>query len=188
MLRLVNRIEECDDGLHKMRPGTSIEGITLHMFAVPSVIDAAGIASFYRQNRQWTGGQMPYTYVVLPSGVIEQALPIWEIGPHALRWSAPTIGVVHIGDFNKHAPPAEQWASSVDLVAELCSALELDPLARDAGGVHVVAGHTERPRATKAKNKDCPGKLFPLTEYREQVRDAQRESAIQRLENAMMVA
>lgn len=187
MISIINRIEECDDGRHKKRKGDRIEGITLHMFAVPGIHDAAGIARFYRMRKEWTGGQMPYTYVVQPTGDIEQALSIFEVGPHALRWSSSTIGVVHIGDFNKHPPTPEQMHASLDLVAELCAAFELDPTGMDDDGVPIVAGHTERPRATRAEKKICPGALFcpgalhGLHAYRDLVRRVMREAAVQRL-------
>lgn len=176
--RIVDRIAECDDGNHRMRPGEPIQGVTLHMFAVLDIHDAAGIARFFRDNPEWTGGQMSYTYCIQPSGLIELALPILEMGPHAMRWSLPTIGVVCLGDFNKHTPPPPQWNACVDLVAEIGLAL----------GTSDIRGHTERPNATRYPRKNCPGKLFDLDVFRAQVRQIQSDAAIQRLETAVVRA
>ncbi len=179
MLKIHARIDVCDDGKHRERKGM-IQGITCHMFGVPGVHDAAGIARFYRMQPEWTGGQMPYSFVVHPSGCIEQALPLGEVGPHALRWSDVTIGVVHIGDFNRHPVPQTQWQASVELVAELCCAFGLQP-SRPSTAPYEVAGHTERPHATRSPDKVCPGRLWGMYAYREAVELEMREAAVQRL-------
>lgn len=176
-MRIYDRIDVCDDGKAKMRAQPAA-GITLHMFAVPGIHDAAGIARFYRAQTQWTGGQMPYTYVVCPDGSIEQALPLGEVGPHALRWSVPTIGIVHLGDFNKYTVPSAQWRASVELVAELCCAQSFSSTE--------VAGHTERPDATRSPDKVCPGRLWDMYAYRDAVELEIREAAIQRLARVMV--
>ncbi len=175
-LQIIQRVAECDDQLHRMRR-ESPEGITLHMFGVPGVHDMAGIARFYRGHPEWTGGQMPYTYGVLAGGFVEQGLPLNEVGPHAKRWNSSTIGVVSLGDFNRHAPTSAQWHSCLDLCAELCVAFRLDPRSKTD-----VAGHTERPHSTNTPGKVCPGRFWDMAKFRLELDRIVRNAAIQRLE------
>jgi hypothetical protein len=185
MLEICDRRGECDDGKHRMRVGGRIVGVTIHMYGVPGVGDAAGIARWYRAHPRWTGGQMPYTYVIDASGRVEQALDLYEVGPHARRWSSPTVGIAHIGDFNLTAPAELQVATSALLVSELCLSLGLDPAGmRD--GVHVVAGHTERPGGTRAA-KQCPGRRWDMSAYRQRVAVTIRDAAAVRLTAAQCV-
>jgi hypothetical protein len=179
-MRIFDARALCDDGRHQDR-GAQAKGITIHMFGVEGITDAAGVARWMKLNPQWTGGQMCYT-VVVGKHRVELALPWWEVGPHALRWSSPTIGVVAICDFNLRRPTNEQWALTVDVTAELINALGLDPMSSSH-----LAGHTERPDASKSKGKVCPGKLWDLDKFRRDVRDFRREAAIQRLETSLVV-
>lgn len=160
----------------------AVVGVTLHMFGVPGIVDAAGIREFYRTHPEYTGGKMPYTFVINPHGRIEQALGIYDVGPHALRWSSNTIGIVNIGDFNKHRPTQDQWVSTIDLTSEILLALGFGVTRT------TLAGHTERPNSTKSKYKNCPGKLWDMNSFRDAVIEAQRERAIQRLSEAVRVA
>lgn len=174
---IIDRIAVCDDGKHRDR-NLPIIGITVHHFAVPGVHDAAGIARFYRANPRWTGGQMPYTFVCTPHGSIEQALPIQEVGPHALRWSEPTVSVVLIGDYSLRPPADVQWQPCVDLCAGLAAALDV---------ADNIEGHTDRPNATRSTSKHCPGLQFDMNKFRVEVWEAMRESAIQRLANNTVI-
>lgn len=178
-MRLFDARRECDDGRHKLRDAPA-KGITMHRFWAEGITCAAKVANWMRLNPQWTGGQMCYTVVIGDDGTAELALPWQEIGPHALRWSSPTIGVVALGDFTKRKPTLEQWNGAVDVVAELIAALGLDPMSK----TH-LAGHTERPDATHNPGKVCPGKFWDMDRFRRDVRDMMRESAIQRIESAM---
>lgn len=175
-LEIFDRIALCDDGKHKDR-NLPIIGLSMHMFGVPGIHDAQGIAHFYRINTQYTGGQMPYTYVVQPGGAIEQALEIYDVGPHALRWSVPTISIVNIGDFNAHKPTPEQWRASVGLAAELSVAFDCEDK---------IKGHTERPGATRHVGKNCPGRYWDMNQFRVECWEHAAESAIQRLAGALM--
>ena len=187
MITVINRIGACDDGKFRAREIDQVVGVTLHHFGVPDVDDMEGIAKFYRQSRVWTGGSMPYTFGIHPGGTIEQGLQIREVGPHAKRWSVPTIGVVLFGNFDAVAPAVRQWMSAVELVAELCSAFGLDPMG-GVDGVPVVAGHTERPNATSYPGKNCPGEAFPLGKFRSNVSHMIKDAAIQRLAESGVIA
>jgi len=169
----------CDDGIHRQREEPP-SGITMHQFSVPGIHNAKGIADWYRSNQQYTGGQMPYSIVNPMNGELELALPWNEVGPHALRWSSPTIGVVSIGDFNKQIPTPQQWESAIDIASELCCAYNLCP-----SDVAHLSGHTERPFASKTPGKVCPGNFWNMDKFREHVTDAMRESAFQRIQKAI---
>lgn len=175
MIGILDFIDLCDDGKHKSRAG--VEGVMIHMFGVPGISGACGVAEFYRENPEWTGGQMPYTYVCTESGGIEQALEVYEVGPHARRWSSPMIGIACIGNFNLRAPDYAQWGAAVWLASELTVALGIDVFS------DTVVGHTEMPGATKTPGKICPGKLWDMGKFRLDVNDHRENSAIQRIEN-----
>ena len=107
----------------------------------------------------YTGGEMPYSLVVLPGGRVEQALEISDVGPHARRWNIPTIGVCALGDFRKHNPGHMQWAAALDLCAWLSVWLGAHPKT-------AVMGHDERPGATASPGKRCPGVRWPMELFR----------------------
>ncbi len=155
-----NEIARCDDGKHRDR-GMKPKGIALHRFGLEIARDAFGIATFYRSHPQWTGGHMPYTFVFRPDGIVEQALPISEVGPHARRWSSPYIGCVFLGDFRKHAPSRAQWYCGVDLITELCGWM----------GHVTIARHDKLPGGSSSLNKECPGPLFDVETFTKDVRD-----------------
>jgi len=176
MIPIFDRRAECDDGKHRQR-GVKITGVMMHMFGVPGVHDASGIARFYRHNPEWTGGQMPYTYVVDQFGGVELALDLGEVGPHARRWSAPHVGIVGVGDFNASKPRQEQWESAGIVCALLSRAYDCP-----------VFGHTETPGATKYPGKQCPGRHWPMGEFRDFVASIKREDAIATLAQAVVYA
>lgn len=183
-----NQTDKCDDGKHRARDIDRISGITLHHFGVELATDAECIAEWYRDNPSWTGGQMPYTFVIKPTGVCEQALALREIGPHARRWSSPTVSVVYLGTFDDCAPPQVQWDAGAELVSELCLALRIDPLGRDDDDINLVEGHTARPSATSYPGKSCPGVGFNMFQFRADVVRLMREGAIQRLANLGVIS
>ncbi len=168
MLRVVDRIAECDDGRHQEVLPEARTHIALHRFGgptLPYVHDAAGIARFYRAHPSYTGGQMPYSVVIYQTReygpiMVEQALPISEVGPHALRWSDEAIGVAVLGDFRKAKPSFELWNVTVDICAALAFWVN-DNVSE------ILRGHSELPHGSSDPDKDCPGELgFPMDKMR----------------------
>ena len=107
-IRITDRIAECDDGKRRPRHGAPT-GITIHRIGLSLVHDMIGLAAAFRDTSPYaagayTGGELPYSLLVLPSGDIEQGLALDDVGPHARKWSSPTIGVALLGDFRAHAP------------------------------------------------------------------------------------
>jgi hypothetical protein len=159
-LRVINRIDVCDDGAHRQVSRSKRRAIAVHRFGVAGVHDASGVAHFFRFSPDWTRGQMPYTFVIAPDGTTEQALPIDEHGPHAAAWNQAALGVACLGDFRSSAPLPVQWAACADLVAALVFWL---------GPECLVRGHDELPGGSADATKECPGKLWPMDGFRREV-------------------
>lgn len=123
-----------------------------------------------------TGGQQPYTFYVLKDGSIEQALELYDYGPHAMRWNDTGIGIACVGDFRFEEPTDEQWESLVWLCAQLCECCGIRP--KD------VWGHTELPNSSADPDKECPGKYLPTHKLREQVNGRVRRQRRDRMKNA----
>ena len=105
----------------------------------------------------WTGGETPYTVLILTDGSIEQALKFQDRGAHARRWNSVGVGVAVVGDFQRGAPTAEQWVSCVELGAAL-----------HAWGC-AEKGHTELPGASRDPTKECPGRHFDMDALRYEI-------------------
>ena len=112
-----------------------------------------------------TGGQMPYTFIVTRSGIIEQALRVTDIGPHARAWSSTGIGVGIVGDFRSEPPTPEQW-QALRVLAHVFSGW--------LGGPNAIVGHDELPNYSHDLTKRCPGELLEMTRLRWEVYAADR--------------
>ena len=174
---LENWINFADDGNHR---ALDVGGITITAFHrlsfakdkprdYPDVtpipdreLTAQAVAERFADKREYragayTGGQMPYGLLVLPSGIMQQALPFSEYGPHARRWSFKAFALAVIGDFTKHAPTAEQWLSCIEIGA-LLQACGCAP-----------RGHTELEGASRDASKQCPGGFFDMLALRAEI-------------------
>jgi len=94
-----------------------------------------------------TGRRMPYHFVVLPDGTVEQAVKLRFEAPGALRLNKNGIQLAVLGDFRKETPTSEQ----LNAVQELCSLIVRWNNAS-------ITGHTDTPGASSNQNKLCPGK------------------------------
>jgi len=81
-----------------------------------------------------------------------------EDGAHCTGMNSRAIGICFVGNFEEMPVPAEQWRLGVRLVTALCEDLGI-PITR-------VLGHRE------CKATACPGKLFVLERFRQEVSDA----------------
>ena len=155
-------ILECNDGKISTREDPSILVVHRISFALDDVcpvpdeiLDGPKIAGMYRDTCKYragsyTGGQMPYTFVVLQDGTIDQCLPVRELGPHAKRWSWPGVSLAVVGDHRRRQPPEGQWFAVI-LFAALWHAAGLD-----------LHGHTELDGASDDPLKRCPGKYLSM--------------------------
>lgn len=139
-------------------------------------IDAAGVRKFYETNPEAakaTGGKMPYTFTIDPSGVIEQSWPLGETAWHARRFSIEAIGVALLGDFRIQPPTENALWSAAELTALLTTFwTQLDPV-----------GHSEIQGAV-APGKVCPGHLLDMDRLRQLAVDIRKATTGHRMMEA----
>lgn len=173
MLKITDQTKECDDGILKIRDLDTVNRVVIHRIAESLGLYAAAIAKSFKDTStptsagSYTGGEMPYTFVIGKDGHVEQALEIGEIGPHARMWNRVGIGVACIGDFRKAPPTPEQYAALVDLCTLLGWWL---------GGINLV-GHTDLKDASSDPKKECPGRFLSVQKLAVDVRNNQRKMA-----------
>lgn len=166
-MRVFDKRDECERASGETIEHESRELIVLHRFggdALPGVECAADIARWYRENPEWTGGRMPYHFVVHATGYVEQALGLREKGAHARRYNKAGIGVAAIGDFRVLPPSPQQWRAAAVTVAGLLEFFGLDPFTG-------VRGHDELLGGSRDPGKRCPGRFWHMGEFRAECAD-----------------
>lgn len=103
---------------------------------------------------KYTGGQVPYTFMVDRDGTIWQPLSLSDIAPHARRWNHTAVGIACVGDFRHEPPTKAQRFSLEEFCAELVQMLGLNTSA--------VKGHDELPGGSADPSKRCPGKYLNM--------------------------
>jgi hypothetical protein len=199
------------DGDHERRAPANIEGIMIHRVGIDhqtGVVlghDARSICdAFLGRVPQWaevaraTGGELAYTLLIGGGagpdeydGKIWQALPLSEKGQHARRFSAPYLGIGCIGDFRapyRCPPSTAQWASLVQVTADLCLSLGLESgQVVGHGEVRGAHGGSKAPGRPAA----CPGDLLDMGGLRSVVHQEMRLTsalgARRRLDSAGLV-
>jgi hypothetical protein len=107
----------------------------------------------------YTGGEVPYTFLGLANGRVDQMLEVTEYGPHARRWSWGGVSYACAGDFTVDKPEPKQWASAVEIASIFVSWLHRP--------VHdCVFGHTELPESSADPMKRCPGHEWDMDKFR----------------------
>jgi len=176
MIQIVNRIAECLDSTHTLRPrGDNTEGEVIHRWSIDGA-DAKSIADIER-TMPALGSRMTYTFVVRPHGLIEQALPLDVLGWHAKGYSRTWVGIVCVGDFRHHPMPPVQYDSLVDLLAML---------SQRRGSIN-VRGHDQLDGGSADPNKECPGRLLSIPDLHESVKLWLRSQATNTLAQAGVV-
>lgn len=184
------------------------EQATLHDRAViwihrlgPSVgADAIEMARFFQHGpgAQYTGGRIPYHYLNTEDQM-QQALPLDQRGAHARSFgNAAGLGLANLGDFRRRPPHPRQWNRAVQLCCDLLPSLLPLPL-RLVTTVppHLrnslpVWGHGEVPAAfARTSQKDqpdgryaCPGRHWPMREFRQDVQAEMTRRAVVALRQA----
>lgn len=188
-MRVNDQISICSDGKKRARSPGDLDCIVLHRIsfsgddggggAWPGVtpipdqsLTGAIMAGRFIDTRRrdkarhwsdrpgsYTGGEMPYTFLVRRDGQIDQCLPVSEIGPHARKWNRPGAGLAIAGDFRKEAPTEEQVLS----VSNFCAIWA-------AWGCS-IRSHDELDGGSEDKNKACPGALFPADSVKQFAQD-----------------
>lgn len=192
LLKVFDYTLESDDGRHQRVDLDALSLIWIHRIGPGIGSSAYEISKFFQgEGASYTGGNMAYTFVNTPEQV-QQALPLDEKGAHARRFgNAYGIGFAQIGDFNKEPPDPGQWARAVDLCVELVPWLSehsrrmLLKLPEHLRHELPIVGHGEVPVAYGAKSGKeqpngtdaCPGRHWNMDEFRQDVKDAMRQSA-----------
>lgn len=174
---VVNRISdvaaELPGAKWRLRLPSQIDSVIIHRIdvrdmaaalgVVPDIINAATLARLSRELPE-LGRKLAYPILILPSGTIEQGLPLIYVSPHARSaWNRRAIGIGVEGDFRREPPTQDQ----IDSLHWLC------PLLRAAYCPHEMVehgdlrlpnlmGHGEAPDShdgTKApgRHAHCPG-------------------------------
>ena len=141
-----------------------ITGITVHRLGWSVGRSAEQVSGAFQNTEEhaagsYTGGEIPYTFLI-NNDSIEQLLEMGEIGPHARRWSSPTMGIACRGDFRQQKPGLNQWALARDLCAMLSVFIGKDAKLR---------GHTELPGGSSDPYKQCPGQGWDMEKFRADV-------------------
>ena len=153
MTYVLNKITECDDGKPRMREISKIDKVVVHKVGDSLGETGPEISRSFKDTSKYaagsyTGGQMPYTFIIRKDGT----------SPHAKRWNSSSVSVACIGDFTKHAPTNEQECALIDLLTAL------------AGYGLTIHGHTELPGSSSDPKKQCPGPHLDLNAMRNEVK------------------
>jgi hypothetical protein len=174
-----NKTEECKPfwGL-RHRQLDLIDTVMVHRIWAEGITSVPELAQWFIKHPETGIPSMPYTFIVFPDGVVEQALPLSIVAPHGRKWNTRAVGVGFFGDFTKYAPTAEQLLGGQELVALLAQAFTIKPS---------IVGHTYVPDSTSDTGKDCPGKHFPLSSFVDGIEYGLRSEGIHRLKQTGVV-
>lgn len=171
MRQIRNITKTVDDGKPHLRELEKLEKIAVHRVGYDHPTgtwlgkNAVEICKRFVKDpaiARYTGGEVPYTFIIGQRGEVWQCLPLSDAGRHARRWNSVAIGVALVGDFRFFKPTPSQHRAAVWLCSLLCWALGFDP-------AKAVAGHDELPGGRKDKSKRCPGENLPMDVFRAEV-------------------
>ena len=201
-----NIIGELDDGKHRERDWTSVEGFMVHRCGVDlktGVVlgyDGRRVGeAFIGKRPEWedvakaTGYQNAYTLFIggdlgppALDGKVWQALPLDEVGYHGRRFSPGYIGIGCIADPRVKPMSRKQRRTLEDLLAALCVGWAKDPY-------RAIRGHGEIAKAhdgSKApgKRNACPGLTqVELNVLRDDVAQLVKEKGLVELHRAGLI-
>jgi hypothetical protein len=207
MIRIIDAIAECDDGITTERNRSKIKRIVVHRVGKDmkygiNLGDTAweisdhftGKNDQYPEVKKATGGENAYTLMIGGDcgdsqwdGVAWQILHPDDVGHHARRWwNVTALGIACIGDFRIKAVSPKQYEALVAVCAELCPLLGIDPLGYDDRKVPYLAGHDQLPGGSSDPNKECPGMYLPMDRVRADVSMVIKSGAGERLRDLGM--
>jgi N-acetyl-anhydromuramyl-L-alanine amidase AmpD len=157
MINIKDRTAELPHGKtsYKSRSPSIVTTIVIHHSATPpGRDDALAFARYHVETNHWPG--IGYHYVIEPDGRVIKTQPISAISYHAHGANTYGIGICLAGNFDKAKPPDAQWKAAVELIREL---------QRQLPHITNIKGHREVPDT----HKSCPGTLFDINKFREDV-------------------
>lgn len=189
-MKIVDIVDQVDDGKPRLRDFDKIRCFAVHRVGRLLNRKLAVVSNLGRTAEQicdrflndpevakYTGGEIPYTFIIEEDGTIKQCLPIDDVGQHARRWNTIALGIAVIGDFRHEDPTPSQWVSLVDLLVALCEAWAVDP-------TEAVRGHSELKGGSIDPEKRCPGGRLDMVRLRDEVASLIKEIGRRRLSDA----
>ena len=189
-MKIFDYVTEADDGKYQKIDLDVLSLIWIHRIGPGIGSNVVEISKFFQtEGASYTGGNMAYTFVNTPEQ-IQQGLPLDEKGAHARRFgNMYGIGFAQLGDFNKQAPPVDQWERAVDLCAAMVPWLSdhtrsmFLKLPEHLRHELPVVGHGEVPGAYGADSDKqmpngsdaCPGRLWNMDEFRQDIRAVMKQ-------------
>jgi hypothetical protein len=130
-----------------------------HNLGVQLSNDIAGIAK--GQSLLPDVGALAYTAAFLPNGDVEIGRELSHCTPHARSRNEHGLGLVFVGNFDRHPPTDAALNAGAEFVAHICRELPLS--------TEWIEGHREIPGGSLRKNNTCPGLKFSVSGFRELV-------------------
>ena len=154
-----NQIAHCSDEKPRGRKFENVDKLIIHRVGASLGGNGPSIAAAFRDQSQfaagsYTGGEMPYHFVLRENGIIDQCLTLGDHAPHARRFNATGLALAVVGDFRIAAPGVDQW----EALRAFCGLWFLYGLE--------VYGHDELPGASKDPAKACPGRFLDMNVLR----------------------
>ncbi len=166
-MMIADRTLQCASPRTRPRKVEKIDLIVIHRCDIAE--DAVQTARVFIDDpamKQYTGGMMPYTFYICKNGIIEQALPVGDLTPHARRWNARGLGVALSGDFREDRPTQAQMRALV-MFCRMWSGM----------GIEQIKGHDELAGGSIDPDKSCPGRFLNMNQLRREVLDCREEHA-----------
>ena len=199
MLKVFDYVAEADDGNYQKIDLDVLSLVWIHRIGPGIGSSVVEISKFFQtEGASYTGGNMAYTFVNTPDQ-LQQGLPLDEKGAHARRFGNMFgIGFAQLGDFNRTPPSVAQWERAIDLCAMLVPWLSdhsrtmFFKLPEHLRHELPVVGHGEVPGAYGADSGKqmpngsdaCPGRLWNMDEFRQDVRAVMKQRTGERLVEA----
>lgn len=127
--------------------------VIIHHTATDGDVSAQTVHGWHL-NQGWAG--IGYHYLIRQDGTIERGRPENVIGAHAgPEGNTDGIGIALAGNFEVEKPSEKQIESLVELIKDIL---------KRYGDLQIIGHRDVMPTS-------CPGKLFPLEEVREMVKE-----------------
>lgn len=175
----IDKTEECKPYWGSRRRQIDlIDTIMVHRIFAQDIHSTPDLAQWFSKHPETLIPSMPYSMIIFPDGIIEQALPLTVSSPHGAKWNTRALGVGFFGDFTKYPPTSEQLIAGQELVSVLAHALTIRTS---------IVGHTHVPDSTSDMGKDCPGAFFPMGAFVSGIEYGLRSEGIHRLKQIGVV-
>ena len=102
--------------------------------------------------------EIGYNFVVDAKGTVHKGRDLGKVPAHCSGIDEETVGICVCGNYEEDPPSRRQMESLAEIIAVVCYAYDIDPIAEvrlsNKLVVHGVFSHRD------VKNTDCPGRAF----------------------------